>query len=290
MTSRILAVVLGLFFVISGIGKLLDVSSFLLTVMSYGVPDEAMTYVAIAVPPLEILLGLGLLLFVRTRLLAGISMLLLLLFTAGFAYAHFAKGVSDCGCFGAISALETPPLLSFGRNAVFFVLALLLFRKPLPPTPAPWRLGLLWVIGAVSFALSGVSSVYPLFSPEPWLNKKVQDTPLNRMIHTNPDSTYLVFAMSVTCPHCWNATENVKAYKTTKKVDEIFALGVGTDSAAAIYKSHFNPNFDIRLVSNKEMANITGGYIPKVFFVRRDSVVRIQKWEISSPWSLELED
>jgi hypothetical protein len=110
------------------------------------------------------------------------------------------------------------------------------------------------------------------------------------LMHTNPDSTYLVFAMSVTCPHCWNATENVKAYKTTKRVDEIVALGLGTDSAAAIYKGHFNPNFDVRLVSGTQMKEITGGAIPKLFFIRRDSIIRTENREIPSPWSAELDD
>ncbi|HTY60362.1 MAG TPA: MauE/DoxX family redox-associated membrane protein [Bacteroidota bacterium] len=290
MTARVLAIVLGVFYITSGVGKLLDVLAFFMSIYNYGVPGDALTYVAIAVPPVEILLGFGLLLFVRTRVLALVSMIFLVLFTAGYAYAHFANGLNHCGCFGVISALDTTPLVSFGRNILFLGLSFLLFRRPVPPSPAPWRLGFLSLVGAASFALSGLSLVYPIYSSEPWLNKKIQDTPLGPLVHTSPDSTYLVFAMSVTCPHCWNATENVKAYKTMQRVHEIVALGIGTDSAAAIYKSHFNPNFDVRLITAKQMGEITGGGIPKLFFVRHDSVVRTENREIPSPWSEELDD
>jgi hypothetical protein len=53
------------------------------------------------------------------------------------------------------------------------------------------------VIGAASFALSGVSMGFPLYSSEPFLHKKVQETPIAEFLHSNPDSTSLVFAMSV---------------------------------------------------------------------------------------------
>ena len=56
------------------------------------------------------------------------------------------------------------------------------------------------------------------------------------------------------------------------------------------YKGHFHPNFDVRLVSDTQMGDITGGAIPEVFFVRHDSVVKAQRWDISSPWSSELGD
>jgi hypothetical protein len=167
MTSRILAIILGLFFVISGIGKLLDVLSFYLSIYNYGVPEAALTYVAVIIPPMEILLGFGLLMFVRTRVLAMVSMIFLLLFTGGYAYAHFAHGLDHCGCFGMISALDTTPVVSFARNVLFLILSFLLFRKPVPSVPARLRLGLLSLIGAATFALSGFSVVYPLHTSEP---------------------------------------------------------------------------------------------------------------------------
>lgn len=292
MISRIVSIVLGLVYIASGVGKLLDVPSFYIAIMPYGIPDDALPYIAIAIPSIEVILGFGLLFFVRTRLLALISIVLMTLFTVGFAYAHLAQGVDKCGCFGAISAFETTPVLSLVRDILLIAASVFLFRRPVTgmesSTPR-WRLGFLCVIGAASFALSGMSMMQPLYSPEPYLNKRIQDTPMNAMVHTNSDSTYLIFAMSVTCSHCWNATENVKAYKITKHVDQIIGLSVGTDSAASVYKERFNPNFDIHLISNKEMKDITGGYFPKLFFVRRDSVVRILQWEIPSPWSLDEE-
>ncbi|HMC86589.1 MAG TPA: MauE/DoxX family redox-associated membrane protein [Chitinophagaceae bacterium] len=293
MLSKIISVVLGIFFLIAGIGKVLDVSHFALTLYYFGITQYiALTAVSVIIPAIEIILGLSLILFVKNKLAASFSILFLLLFTGAFVYAHFAKHINDCGCFGVISSLESPPWLSMLRNLIFISMAVFLYLKPVPDPVlrfAWMRSLLLYIIGAAAFALAGISVDEPLYEQEPFLNKKIQQTLLNSFVHTNPDSTYLIFLMSTTCSHCWNATENVKAYKTFHKVSNVFALATGTDSTLAVYKSHFNPNFNVQLVSDSMMGILTGGYIPKLFLIRKDSIAKIESKEISSPWSEELQ-
>ena len=292
MVSKGLTVLLGVFYLTSGIGKLLDVSSFIVTLWSYGLPGEVITYLGIIVPPIEILLGIGLVLFIKNRALALSSAMLLLILTAAFAYAHFAKGVNDCGCFGMVSALESSPVLSLVRNFVAFGVSLFVFKNPVIARRdgiARWQAIALCTIGAASFALSGMSSYEPLVTSDPFVNKRVEDTPFSSLVHTSPDSTYLMFVMSVTCPHCWSATENVKAYKKLGWVDDILAFSSGTDSAAAVYRERFLPNFTVRMIDKKLLAKISGGQVPKLYFVRNDSIIYTPQGEVPSPWSLEFE-
>ena len=291
MLSKIVSMALGLFFLVSGIGKLLDVLSFLITVNYLGLPDWPLMIVSVGIPPIEIILGLSLLLFVQNKLSAFVAMCLLLAFTTIFIYSHFVKHLDKCGCFGVISPLESTPTVSIARNLVCAALSFFLYRNPVPPINNKllrWRLPLITVVGAAAFALSGISMNTPLYTTEPLLMKKIQDTPLAPLVHTSRDSTYLIFVMSTTCPHCWDATENVKAYKTNKKVDRIIALALGNDSSTTVYKQHFNPDFDFHLLPWDSLKHLTSGF-PKFFFIRKDSIVKIQNAEISNPWSEELE-
>lgn len=293
MLSRILSLLLGIFYIVSGLGKLLDVYVFSSYMFAYGVPYPYNGYAAVLVPPLEILLGLGLIFFVRNKQFAIASVVAIIIFTIGFAYSHFARGVQGCGCFGVFSGLATSPLFSFIRNGVILVASLFLVFRPSVTKQngfRQWQKIVLLFIGAISFAASGISSNEALYSPEPLLHKHIKETPISKYVQTNSDSTYLVFCMALACPHCWNATENVKAFHTTGKVDKIVAFGFGNDSLLAEYKKKFSPNFPIKLLQYEALEEIIGDKdVPTVFLVRQDTITNVMHLNIPSPWSVWFE-
>ncbi|MFQ5652178.1 MAG: MauE/DoxX family redox-associated membrane protein [bacterium] len=278
-------VVLGLFFLLSGIGKILDVHAFRATLLAYGFPEE-WTAVAAAVPPLEILLGLLLMFKRRSGRLAVVSLAALALFTLAFVYAHFAEGVQDCGCFGRISALQTSPILSISRNVILLGLALFLWKRSHPgaifvlPT---WQWTTLACVGAFAFTLSGISSVQPLSHPEhPFLHQKVAETPLSELFTASPDSTYLIFAYSGTCGSCWDAAENVKAYKRLAIVDEIYGFTYGDDADLMVFEDSFEPNFRTTILDKETFETLTFE-TPTAFFIQDGVVKSVQKGRIMSP-------
>ncbi|WP_326560646.1 MauE/DoxX family redox-associated membrane protein [Micromonospora sp. NBC_01796] len=90
-----------------------------------------------AQPFVEIALGVLLLLGLATRLAAGVSALLLVLFIAGIASA-WARGLAiDCGCFsegGPLAVGQTPSYLpEILRDIGFLIMAAFLLRWP--PSP-----------------------------------------------------------------------------------------------------------------------------------------------------------
>jgi uncharacterized membrane protein YphA (DoxX/SURF4 family) len=90
-------------------------------------PYDVATAVGAAQPFIEIALGVLLLVGLATRLAAGVSAVLLLLFIAGIASA-WARGLSiDCGCFstgGELPAGQAPSYLpEILRDLGFLVLA-----------------------------------------------------------------------------------------------------------------------------------------------------------------------
>lgn len=293
--SAILSLILGLFYLLSGIGKILNVNAFVGVLQSYGVPSP-LFYGAAIIPPVEVLLGLGFCLFVYNRRLAAVSVVLLLAFTAGFAYAYFVRGVQDCGCFGDIDALKTSPLVSFLRNFLLLGASVYLWMRPVRRDEGAlrtWKAVTLAVVGAAAFTVAGMSTFRPLSSSgesiaDRYLHQPVGQTPLADVVRTSADSTYLVLAYSTTCPHCWNAIENAKAFQRTGTVDRVVGLTVSSDSALAAFNAMFEPNFETRVLQPDQFRPLTN-LVPTAFFIQGDRVVHVAT-EVESPFLFRQRD
>jgi uncharacterized membrane protein YphA (DoxX/SURF4 family) len=119
---------------VSGALKALDPDQTYVAVRAYDVmPAAGVEVVAALLPWVEIAFGLLLLLGVGTRIVAVLSLALLLVFMAGVAQA-WARGLSiDCGCFGGGGAVEpgqTQYLQELLRDTGFALLACWLIVRP----------------------------------------------------------------------------------------------------------------------------------------------------------------
>ncbi|MEN6432794.1 MAG: MauE/DoxX family redox-associated membrane protein [Smithella sp.] len=97
---RIVRTALAALFIYGGVGKLIDPKAFARIISGYGlVPEMFLPVVAIGLPLIETIAGIGLLLDIRGSLALIASLLGMFLFVLGY-------GISlnldvDCGCFGA---------------------------------------------------------------------------------------------------------------------------------------------------------------------------------------------
>jgi len=300
--AKIISVVLGIFWVLAGVGKMLETGTFVADVTSYGIPEK-LANLAILVPTFEIILGLVLIFFIRNKTMALVSLVALLVFTSGFAYGYFFEGAEDCGCFGAIEGLATPPWVSFLRNFILIAMSFLLIKNPVRIVGeiAQWQWATMLVALLVSGIWSGQTSVDPVVNSgaaatqnasssleglnDPLLNKKVEQTALGGIAAFDENKRYLVFVFSPTCPHCWDATENVKSYKEVGLVDEIYGVVMAGSQGLPMYKERFQPNFEVREVPQAEILRLTNSY-PKIFFVSKNTIKNIQFADIKSPWTM----
>ncbi|MBM0231426.1 DoxX family membrane protein [Micromonospora sp. STR1_7] len=123
---------------IAGASKVGDLAASGRAVNAYQVlPYDVATAVGAALPFVELALGVLLLLGLATRLGAGVSAALLVVFVAGIASA-WARGLSiDCGCFGSGGQLaegQAPSYLpEILRDLGFLVLAGFLLIWPRTP-------------------------------------------------------------------------------------------------------------------------------------------------------------
>ncbi|MHA6796429.1 MauE/DoxX family redox-associated membrane protein [Pseudonocardia bannensis] len=119
---------------VSGVLKAADPDQTYIAVRAYDVlPTSGVAVVADVLPWLEIALGLLLLVGVGTRLVAGLSAAVLLVFMAGVVQA-WARGLAiDCGCFGGggqVAPEETEYGLELLRDTGFLLLAAWLLVRP----------------------------------------------------------------------------------------------------------------------------------------------------------------
>lgn len=282
--QHVAAILVGSFFVMSGVGKILNVEQLIATVQNYGVPSF-LTPAAIFLPPLEIVLGL-LVIFPATRKASiGIIIILLMIFTGAYIYAHFFKGVQECGCSGEFSFLDKnlPQLLAV--NTVLFVLSLVVFRgsESHGGSILRWQRILVFMVAILSSTASGASSIEPLVQTNNKLvGKNVYSTSLSKIISTNKDSTYALFFFSLNCPHCWEAVENIKSLQDKEVVDKVVGYTFGTDSSLVKFEDYFHLNFSTNLITIEKFKTITRS-VPTIFLVKNDTIVYSKEGQIMSP-------
>ena len=278
-TLSIYAFIVGAFFIISGVGKVIDTASFsqLITQYGFGIFKLFSPLIVLA----EILIGLYLIFSINPKRYSFISFVLLVIFTISFAYAYFKNGITNCGCFGSMKYSEMPPLLSFIRNFILIFLSIIVWIKyPKEKTETEnWKKYFILIVMCLAIFVSGYTFRIPIFTKpsklnERYLNKPVRETDLAKFVSTSKDSTYLVFFFSYTCPHCLNSIENLKQYEKSKSVDRIIALVAGKEKDKLFFENNFEPNFNIRELSAESLKSIVD-VVPTSFYIQNDTIKTI---------------
>ncbi len=263
--SIALRILLGGLFIFSGLVKVIDAEAFLATIPLYGVPDWSVPF-AILTPPLEIVLGLGLVLGVALRHVTLGTAGLLLFFSALLLVAISGGELESCGCFGAY--LEMSPGWSLVRNIVLIIITLLIYRghrsDKLNWTP---RLGL---ITAGLMLLLGAATGYTAHA--------AGDEEVASMVGAIfPDEGYgdnapsmageqLIFVFAVSCHHCWNAVANVNQLAAQSGFN-VIAVTPNKSYEIQRFEREFQTVFPIYSLDQKTFFD-TFPYWPMLYYVR----------------------
>ena len=283
---NIYSVIVGIFFIVSGIGKVLDTAAFSILIYSYGLGYLMVLSPLIVV--VEILLGLFLILLINPRRYSLYSFVLLIFFTISFAYAHFMKGINDCGCYGTIQPSDISPVFSFIRNFILLIMTFVIWLKyPRDKIKtAEWKKYLIWLVICPAIFISGFTFRTPFLlyvSPKTnrFQDQNIKNTELSKYLKTSPDSSYLIFCFSYSCPHCMNSIENLRQYKKSKTIDSIVSLGTGSDSDKLFFERNFGADLYTKNLLINSMLKLTDLF-PTTFYVRHDSIKAVISGELSS--------
>ncbi len=153
-----LRVFLGLIFVFSGIGKIIDVGAFSEIVKAYNLlPDSFVFHFSLLLSCVEIFLGMMFILKIWIRFASFVLLFLSVFFLFVLIYGIYFVGIDECGCFGKF--------FDFGSGTLnllkTFILAFLVFVYVWLEKLYDFKflakfLGLSFLIFALIFSISGV--------------------------------------------------------------------------------------------------------------------------------------
>lgn len=269
------AIISGAIFMLSGFMKAMDSGAFARLLGDYGIPY--LEYTAPVIIVAEVLLGFLLITGIKQRIVSTLSVIMLIIFTAGFAYGVLFRDVTDCGCFGDSGILGSTPAAVFIRNGILLAMLIIVAMKHKDTRisekfPAYAGAALI-VAGSLTAFMAGRTfrNIHAnRHGATPIEPQAVASTALSEFISVHPDSSYLVFAFSYSCPHCLNSIANLNNYVAGHAVDKVIGIAAGTAEQQQEFRRQFNPTFEI--VNAPSLKVLTKDF-PKTYYILRDSVV-----------------
>lgn len=280
----ILRFTVGLVFMLSGLLKAIDTKTFADLMSEYGAVWFG--YGAPLVIGIEILLGVLLIFNIRPRRMAAAATIFIAVVSAIYLYGVLGRGITNCGCFGPLTLLNSKPWLTFTRNAILVALLLPSMLRPqkgeqltIPNVVcmAFVTVILMYICGWSMHGAQCVQKKSKRFERVPLAEHK-----LGEYITTSPDSTYFVFAFSYGCPYCQNSVANVNQYVTMGVVDKVIGLAVENPEGRERFDRLFDVDFEIQEISELQMMMLTNS-LPTVFRIRHDSIVSSYSDMVLSP-------
>ncbi len=164
-TLRIAALVvrmlLGIFFIVSAVAKLIDIDRFEVYIFSYNILSLNTSFlVARIVIICEMLVGFGLVANLFKRWVDTCAMLMLVGFTLFLGYASLIGREDSCQCMGAL--IDIDPTRSILKNALLILLLLFAMGA------RPWQWRPRWFVWLPA-VIAPVVTVFILSAPDNWL-------------------------------------------------------------------------------------------------------------------------
>ena len=284
--SYISTIVLGVIFLFSAFAKAWDAEAFADMLLQYG--PQWFSIGAPIIIMAESVLGMALVLQIKTRWSAILADCFLVIVSAIFAYGVLAKGIQDCGCFGVFSKLFTgKPWVTFVRNALFVALSIPAILDSNQEVRYVYpKVCLTIVVAAMASFVCGLSMrksyKLPKISQVRSNNRSKVMEKLNEIYSFNSDSTYVVYLFSFTCPHCQNSFANVQQFQQFNVADKVIGIAVEDQEAQERFYRIYKPEIDIITIPKEQMEQITN-QLPIGMSIRENSIKKAEVGFITSP-------
>lgn len=269
---------------LSGLLKAMHTAAFADLMSQYGAGWFG--YAAPVIIAVELFLGILLFLNARPRLFAALTVVFIAIVSVIFLYGVLARGITDCGCFGPLTWLNSRPWITFVRNALIIALllpSLLSEQQGTPLTRSSFAC--MTAVAAMVMFLCGYTmhgAQCLKAAPKPFRPLPLAEHPLSEFVTCHPDSTYMVFAFSYTCPHCLNSIGNVSQFVSMGVVDHVIGLSVKDFFGGERFRRLYQPDFPIREISPEQMHCLAPS-LPVTFFVHHDTLVDVIRGSVVSP-------
>ena len=246
--------------------------------MQYGF--DTLRFLAPLIIMFEIATGLFLFLGIRLKQTSLLSFCFVAVLSLAYLYGYFFVNITDCGCFGHFSFLNTPPVFTFVRNLVLMVVLLYIFLKSnnICKLADKNEISIMACILCAGCFIAGYtfvehkSDVTQYITEGKTINMEVKNTILGEFLMPLEDSSYFIFVFSYSCAHCYNSIENLKQYERLGVADKVIALSFETDSVTMEkFNDIFHPDFPIKNYPTKELFRLTNQF-PVSYYIKNNIV------------------
>ena len=283
--NKILRLIIGTVFMLSALLKASDSAAFADLMGEYGAGWFG--YAAPILIVVELLLGLLFLFDISPDKISLLTIIFIIGVSSIYLYGLLEKGITNCGCFGPLTWLNSRPWITFVRNGI--LLCMLVPSLFTPKQEIKLKSAILICMAIISsvvmfmcgYSFHGAKCMKK--DQKPFLPFPVSETKLPEYIAFHPDSTYFVYAFSYGCPFCLNSIGNVSQYESMGMADKVIGLAVKDIKKKERFNSLFHQvDFEIREISDYQMYQITST-LPAAYLIRHDSVVKQQVGLVVSP-------
>ncbi|PKP46897.1 MAG: hypothetical protein CVT95_06380 [Bacteroidetes bacterium HGW-Bacteroidetes-12] len=269
--NTIIRILIGLFFIFSGISKLFPIEPFEATLVNLSITNWFFVpFLARVIIGIEIFLGLCITFNFWLRNFIYIStQTLLILFTIYLIFLLYSEGNDiDCGCFGNWFSLS--PISSIIKNLI--LITILLFIKR---TYYAWGLKFLPLLFLlISFSLPFLINKVGLQNVQATpLNQKIDWSGLpatyleNKTINFDEGNNILVF-FSTSCPHCESAAYKFGTLNNKKQIKNIIVIiATKKESSLTNFIAKTSLNYPIIWMKDELFFNYSGGTLPAIYYL-----------------------
>ncbi len=296
--SRIAGIILGLAMLVAGFFKAIDPWTFLGSLPAYGVPEILHYPIVIALPALEVALGVMLIAGWQLRWAGIVSIALIAVFSAAIAYGWSLGDLEECGCFGPF--IQRSPGQALLQDLGLLILAVLVVSGPAASmrTLTRRQLGVLGIVAVVALSVSAAgmardtstvgSDVTQMAQLIPSEEPPRASDPTGSMARPKPSDLapdeldlenreYLVYMFHPRCPHCNEAAPVIATYASHFSLPSL--VGFTFDAVPAEvdeYKAKMAVPFPVYQLPSRAFVQFTGdGAVPQLVYVRKGEIVRV---------------
>lgn len=255
---------------------------------SYHIPLS--NVVAISIILGELILGLCLIFNLALINTSRIGFIITLLFSFVYTYGYFFLDISNCGCFGNFTRLNSSYILFVIRNILILFGFIWICKNYKGCDIFISRFSYFISLLIISIGALLIGNVFRYRTVHPQTNFipiPLEEHSISKHLNIAKDSTYMISVLSYDCPHCINSIGNLMQYDQCNYVDEVICLFMRNEKAKQMFNSFFTTNFKILELSEEDIYEITDKY-PVTFYVKNDSIMSIHTGEIPSAFFYQL--
>lgn len=284
----LLAILVGLVFLASGLQKAFGVDLFILQIRDYEIISSPLLIILSAwgLIALECFLGTALILNFYPKLVAPVAGFIFLVFIAATGYAWATGVTDDCGCFGAW--IERTPKQAMIED--LFLLAAVMVSWIWSRDYKKWPFYLKELIVGIAL-LSGLAipvTAGPLLNrlsaaisgpvkegTEPFVLENFEPRDLSTGKH-------LILIMATDCSHCIAEMESLDMIGEDKDLPETIAFVINSENHIEDFNFEFDPAFEIFKINDDDFWRLLGnGEIPRTLLI--DEGIILKKWDFAPP-------